>query len=649
MTSRGFNSSNLSVSSVVRKYVAVGLCWTLYCAWPISFGWAQQSSIQPVRPAAAVLWRPYLAPAVPPIRLANSGRLRDLIRAGTLYLSAQDAIALALENNIDIEVARYDPIISAWQVERAEAGGALPGVPSGASQAGSVASGQGVAGSQAAAGVSINGGTVGGNAGNATVSQIGPITQNLDPSFQDTTAFSHRTVPEPNNVLSITPVLVSDSRVYNASLQEGFLSGGSVSLSYNNHYLNENSPSDLLNPSVAPNLSVSYQHNLLRGFGAAVNGRTITVAKINLATSDLNFKSEVINIVANVLNTYYAFVADYDDVKAKKSAVAVAQTFYEESKRRVELGALAELDVVSAESLVAASQQDLVIAQASFQQDELQLKNLLSRTGTADPLIASAQIVPLDRIVIPDRDDVPPLEELVQKALANRSDIAADKARVTTAAVSALGTLNGVLPSWQVFGGQSQTGLAGVPRFLVTRTGVQTADPYFVGGMTDALGQVFRRNFPSERAGTFFQAQIGNRQAQADAGIDQLQLRQTQLTTQKSLNQVQVDVLNSVIALQQARARYDAAVQNRILQRKLFESEQEKFTFGASIPYNVVQQQRDLMAALFAETSALVTYSNARIALDQAVGTTLESNHISIGEARAGKVARPSSLPAHEN
>ena len=163
---------------------------------------------------------------------------------------------LALENNIDIEVARYGPITSSWRLERAQAGGALPGVPSGAGQAGSVAAGQGVAGSQAAAGVSIAGtGSSNSSTGNATVSQVGPVAQTLDPSILEVTVFSHKTVPQPDIVQSITPVLISNSRVDNASIQEGFLSGGSVSLTYNNHYLNENAPTDVLNPSNAPTLT----------------------------------------------------------------------------------------------------------------------------------------------------------------------------------------------------------------------------------------------------------------------------------------------------------------------------------------------------------------------------------------------------------
>ncbi len=627
----------------MRRRVAIALCWC--CS--VQFAPAQQASIQPVRPSAPIVARPYLPAEVPPVRLGNSGRLSQLIRAGTLYLTLQDAIALALENNIDIEVARYNPILSTWQLERAQAGGALPGVPSGAAQAGSVASGQGVAGSQAAAGVTGTGGSAAaGGTANATISQIGPVTQNLDPTIQETSTFSHKTVPQFNVVQSITPVLISNTRVYSGAYQQGFLSGGSITVNYTDHYLNENAPSDLLNPSVAPNLSFSFQHNLLRGFGIAVNSRTITVAKINLNTSDLNFKTQVIGTVAQVVNLYYALVAGYQDVKVRQSAVGLAQTLYEDNQKQVAIGSLIPLDVTRAEAQLAATRRDLLNSQTSLQQQELQLKNLISRTGVADPALRNARIVPLDRIEMPAQDNLAPLPELVQRAVANRSDIAAEQAGVRTAEISALGTRNGILPNAQVFGGESQAGLAGTPHTVITRAGSQSPDAYFIGGMGNALGQIFRRNFPTERIGAFFATQVGNHLAQSDYGIDQLQLRQRQLSVQKDINQVAVDVANSVVALRQARARYEAAVQNRELSQQLLAAEQKKYSLGASVPYNVIQQQRDLAAAQSSEIAALVSYSNARVSLDRTLGTILDANHVSIAEAQSGSVGRSSSLPS---
>src|SRR5579885_497975 len=598
---------------------------------------AQQTPIAPVRPSAPAIIRPYTAVTVPPIRTQNSPRLSRLIRAGTLYLTAQDAIALALENNIDLEVARYNPIIAAWNVTRSEAGGALPGVPSNASQAGAVALGQGVAGSQAAAGVRISGfNSNAGQTANATVAQVGPITQTLDPTIQEQSTFSHVTTPQPNSVQSVTPVLISNTRAHTSSYQQGFLTGGNIAVQYTDNYLNENSPTDVLNPSSAPTASVRLTHNLLRGFGVAVNARTITVAKMNVNISDLNFKTEVINVVADVLNAYYGLASAFEDLKAENTAEEVARTFVENVKKQVSLGALAPPDLVTAQSQEVTTRQALVDSQASLQQQELRLKSLISRTGPTDPLLRETRIVPVDKVTVPEKDDLPPLEQMVSQALANRSDLAAERASLRASAVSALGTSNGLLPNLQVFLSESHAGLAGAPRNVIRGQVTETSDPYFVGGIGAALGQIFRRNFPTDRVGAFFQAPIHNRQAQADYAIDQLQLRQSQLSAQKDLNQVQVDVLNYVVALRQARARYEAAVQNRILQENLFAAEQKKYALGASTPYNVTQQQRDLVTAQSAETAALVSYSAARIALDRILGTTLEANHVNIEEARTG-------------
>lgn len=625
-------------ASMNWKTLVAGLC-------AIALLRAQEPSEAPVRPSAFVAVRPYLAPEVPPGRLQNSGRLESLIRAGMLYLTVQDAIALVLENNIDIEVARYNPIIAEWQLERSQAGGALPGVPSSAASAGSVANGQGVIGSQAAAGVGTGqNGPNGASTTNATIAQIGPISQTLDPIIQENTVFSHQTAPQADTIQSILPVLISNTRNSSFSYQQGFLIGGNVNVSYRDSYLNENAPTDVLNPSSAPSLSLTFQQNLLRGFGVAVNARTIRVSQVNVKASDLNFKTQVSNTVNQVLNLYYGLSASYEDVKAKSNAVEVAQQFYENSRIQQEAGTLARLDVTTAEAQLASAQYDLVNSQTNLRQQGVQLKNLLSRSGIADPALAAAQIVPLDRIAVPETEDLLPVRDLVQTALANRSDLAAERLGVQSSEISTLGTRNGILPLLVGIASESAAGLAGQPRTVVSSFGVETANPYFNGGIGTALGQVLRRNFPTNRVAAYFQAPLHNDQAQADYAIDQLQLRQSQIQLSKDLNQVAVDVSNYAVAMRQARGRYRAAVQTRILQQQLLDAEQKKLAGGASTPFNVVQQQRDLVTAQSAEIAALVDYSNARVALDQTLGVTLERNHIAIDEARNGKVARVSSL-----
>lgn len=625
------------MSPIFRKAVAGCLCLFIPSAWP-----QQQASIEPIRPIASIFTRPYKPADIPPVRLGNSGRLADLIRGGNLYLTAHDAVALALENNIDIEVARYNPTLLAWRLERSEAGGALPGVPSGASQASSNTSGQGVLGSQQAVGVSGgNNGTVR-NTNNATVTQIGPVTQTLDPTIQESTTFSHRSLPQSNATQSVTQVIVQNQRVYSGSYQQGFITGGSLSMSYNNRYLNENAPTDVLNPSVSPSVSFSFTQNLLNGFGAAVGGRTIAIAKINLNASDLVFRTQVTRSVASVLTTYFNLVGDYEDVKAKQVALDTAQKFLSETRRRLDLGSVAQLDVFTAQNQSAIASQGLVNSQVALEQQEVQLKNLLSRSGSGDPILQPVHIVPLDRIEISASDDLPPVKELVQKALTTRSDIQSEQIGIKTSELNALGTKNGLLPTVQVIANRSTSSIAGTPQ--IVRGG--SADPRFVGGIGTALEQVFAQNFPTESIVLGGRVTLKNRQAQADYGIDQLSLRQQQLTTARDLNQAQVDVMNAVVAINQARARYDAAVQNRILQQKLYDAEQKKFAAGESTTYNVTQQLRDLNNANSSELSALVTWKNARINLDQNTGTILEANQISISDARSGKVAQASALPA---
>ena len=603
--------------------------------------------IEPVRPSAPILWRPYLPVTVPPIRLSDSDRMKILIRAGKLYLTAHDAIALALENNIDIENARYNASLMAWNLERSQAGGALPGVPSGSSQASSVQSGQGVLGSQQAAGVSIPGSRGGsGGTSNATVSQVGPVTPTFDPAFQESTAFSHRSNPEANTILSQTSNLVQGTRAYSGTYQEGLVTGGQLTVSFSDHFLNENAPLDVLNPSVAPALSFSIQQNLLQGLGIKLNERNITVAKMNLQDSDLNFKTQVSGVVVNVLNTYYSLVSDYEDLKAKQGALDTARRFYDESKRRFDLGALAQLDVTTAENQVAVSQLALVNSQAAVQQQQLQLKNLISRTGPGAAMIADVDIIPVDQLAIPAADDLPPVKDLVRTALANRSDLIVERGNAKSAEISALGTINGLLPSAGVLASRSTAGLSGTAK-TVNIPGIPpfTSDPYFKGGLGNALGQVFRQDFPSESIGFFASIQIYDRAALADHAIDQLSLRQQQLITAKDMNQAQVDVTNSVVALRQARARYEAAVQSRILEQQLLDAEEKKFTLGASTPYNVIVQQRDLATAQASELGARVAYQSARISLDQTTGATLEVNHISLADAQQGKIPQASTLP----
>jgi outer membrane protein len=631
----------MTARNVLRSAVA-GLC-------AVSTLLAQQS-IEPVRPKTMVLLRLYESPYVPPARLQNSARVRTLIRAGVLYLTVHDALALALDNNIDIENARYSPISARWQLERSQAGGALPGVPSAASQVGAVASGQGVAGSQAAAGVTTGfAGVNGGNAGQATISEIGPITQVLDPNITESNLWSHQTVPQPNETQSITPVLLTGTHSYSGSYNQGFLVGGNVSATYSDSWLRENAASDLLNPSSAPSLSINWQQNLLQGFGIAVNERTINVSRLNVKASEFNFETQVINTVGSVLNNYYGLVADYEDLRAKNEALDLAQRLDREARIRYQNGTMAMLDVTTADSALASAQSDVMVSATTLQQQELQLKNMLSRTGLMDPVFAEARIVPVDHMVIPAEYNLPPLDQMVKTALEKRPDLASERLGVSSAEVSALGTKNGVLPVLSASATAGSAGLSGLPKTAVTRSGgTLSANLYFSGDVGRGLEEVFQHDFPNYSLFMHFQAYAHNRQATADQAIDQLSLRQTQIGLDRDLNSVSVSVSNYAVAIRQALARYRAAAQSRILEQQLLDAEEKKLANGLSTASLVIQQQRDLATAQSTEIAAEVAYSNAKIALDQTLGTTLDVNHVSLDDARKGALPEaPAPAPVH--
>ena len=298
----------------IRKSFALFLAWaSLAAQLP-----AQQPFVE--RPQAKILWRPYQRPTVGPGILTNSDRLRSLIRAGDLYLTLQDAIALAIENNLDLQVDRYGPLTAEWALERSKAGGPFKGVTNGSSVVSQVTSGQGAAGALVAGGLGTNNGSGGGNNSNGQISQIGPITPNLDPVFQNSSVWSHKTTPESNILYYGTSALVDDAHVFNSSVQQGLITGGYVVVYGNESYLNENSPGNLINPSVLPSAQLYVQHSLLQGFGAAVNSRNIRVSQKQLIGASVTFRSQLTVLVQNVVNLYWDLVASNEDLKAKESA-----------------------------------------------------------------------------------------------------------------------------------------------------------------------------------------------------------------------------------------------------------------------------------------------------------------------------------------
>ncbi len=613
---------------------SIALSMAYLCA--ISPILAQDPTVTVLHPKAPVVVRPYLADTVPPIDLRNSDRIHKLLRGGKLYLTAQDAIALAIENNLDLAVDRYGPLLADWTLQRMQGGGPLRGVTGGNSLVNQVTSGQGVVGSEVSAGLANSGGSSSGG-GTAVISQIGPVTQNLDPVIQSASAFSHQTSPQPNVVVSQTTSLVSTQYTYNNLIQQGLISGGYIQFAQNDNYLKQNAPTDIINPSIAGVAQIYFRHNLLNSFGSNVNSRFIRVAQNNVKGSQETFRSQLLNLVASVLNLYWDLVADDEFLKVRQRALDTAQKFYDDTKQQIDLGVLARIEIVRAGADLSTRKRELGIAQADVHLQENLLKNAIIRDDSKDPVLDTAEVVPLDHIEIPEQDDLPPLRDLLKEAIARRPDIALDEISDENGKISALGTANGILPSLQVLAAVNASGLAGT---AYPSPGQPAPDPYFVGGLGTVFAQIARRDFPGERGAVLFQGTIHNRLAQGDYGVDQLQLRQGDLVSRRTLNQLVVDISNQAVALRQARARYANAAESRILQQQLFENSQQSFNLGASTINDLITTEQSLVTAQAAEITALSAYSHARVSLDQVLGETLEKNHVDSANALDQNVTR---------
>jgi outer membrane protein len=574
---------------------------------------------------------------VAPAKLTDSPRLEALVRAGNLYLSVRDVIALVLENNLDLAVRRYDAFIGREIQRRSEGGGYLRGFdtsliagPIGVSPAGVSASGNGLAG----------GGGVG--SGGGIVSQIGPIPPNLDPSLYMSASFGHQTTPQTNQLLNQTAALTDDYRQFVVQYSQQFATGTSGSLTFVSARNKLNSPSVLLNPATSGFLDLQINQNLLQGFSVAVNKRDIHVAINNQQVNSLQLKRQVITTISAVLNLYWDLVSFNEDVRNKESALAVAQKLLDDNQNQVKLGTLPEIEITRAAAQVSASQEDLLIAQTNVAQLETVLKNALSRTGVESPWLEDAHIVTLDRIEVPKTDDLKKPAALIDQAMTSRPEIEQTKINLESTKIMLKGDRNGLLPVLQGFVELTNNGLTGTPNPLYSGA----VDPYFVGSYGNLLAQTARRNFPNYSAGVSLNIPFRNRAAQADYVTDQLQLRQNELQAQRITNQVHVDVKNAIIGVQQARARYETSVNTRKLGEQTLEAEQNRFNFGATPDTNlVIQAQRDLVADQSAEVQALANYTHAKIAFDEAIGQTLEVNSISMEEAASGLVAGASSIP----
>jgi len=599
--------------------------------------------------------RPYEAKPVPPESFQNSARIFELMRAGQLYLSLADAIALALENNLDIEVERYLPRIAGTDVTRAEGGGLLrglsllvdepaPGIggPSGPLLTTLTAS------STPAPVVNSNFSDVALiteqqndlSVTGATPLSTGPAIPQYDPAISGVVNWAHQSTVEYNPLITgASNWLVSNNFNGNAGYTQAFASGAQLGVAFDNTRITSDAARYTYNPILDSSLGFTITQPLLRGFGIGLNRRYILIAKNDGRIADLVFQQQVIDTVAGIARLYTDLVSLNEDVKVKREALLLAERLYEDNKNKVDQGEQAPIEVTRAQAQVASSQQALISAQGLVEQQELIVKTAITRGGLANSSIRSVNIVATDTVKVPETESAQPVENLIAEALRKRPDLAQAGIQVENSQINLKGSRNALRPELDVVGTVQNGGLSG--NINSAGAALTPGAALYPGGYGTALGQIFRNNFPTYSVGLQLTMPLRNRVAQADAVRDELQVRQTQARRQQFEDQVRLEVADAYVSMQQARAAYEAAVQSRVLQEQSVKVEQLTFDVGIATNYLVIQYQTYLAQAQSTEVAAKGAYAKAMIALDRATASTLEANQVSIDEARNGRVSRP--------
>jgi outer membrane protein TolC len=616
--------------------------------WPQAAGSMVETSQLPDGYWNRTLLNNYRYPTVRSVSFANSSRFDKLIRAGRLYLSLQDAIALTLENNLDIAIARLNFDTAKADLLRSEAGGALRGIPTairaGSGSAVATAVGTGGANTGASgAGAGFGGGGAGGgdatNVGGVLISQTGTAIPNYDEQLFASWNYGRTKRPQANLFVTGVPFLQSFTNSWTFGFQKGFSSGGQLQVTMNNNVTDTNNRNVFINPFTTAGFSTQFTQPLLQGFGQAVNKRFILSARNNIKVNDLVFKQQVITTVASVLNLYSDLVSFTENVRVRRQALAYAEKLRDDNRKQVEIGTLAPIEVVRAEAEVAARLQDVTVAETQLLQQEVIIKNSLSRTGVSDPALAQARIVPLDKLAAP-APVAESLDELVTRALEKRPELQQIGLNLENARIQLKGAQSLMRPQFNLVVATQNNAQAGTLVGGIPPAQLATVPPIFIGNYGDIVKQLGAFDFNDWNIGLQFIIPLRNRVAKADAIRDQLTIRQQEINRQQQSNSIRVGVSNAVIQVQQARAQYQAAVKARELQEQSLDAEQKKFNLGASTIFFVIQSQRDLANAQGQEVAAMNNYTRARVALEVATGTLLDSYGIDLEEARQGEVER---------
>jgi outer membrane protein TolC len=595
---------------------------------------AYQGPVQIEMPHSRNPLAPYMPSTVPPLNLQNSQRLFDLIRDGKLNISLQDAIALALENNLVLAAFRYNFPIAQADLLRTKAGGLVNGVNIGVTQ-----TTQSGFGASAGGGGSANSSSAAAGAGGIVTSTLGAgaAVPSFDPFLNFNGFVNHGVTQEPNIFLVGTPILKINNIEVQSQYTQSFPLGTNVTVNYIGQRLASNGPYNAVNPELFSQFQVILTQPLLYGFGLASNERYIHIAKRNLQTTDLAFKEQVIATVTDIENLYWDLVNAYQDVQVKTRSLAYANQTLTDDQKQLALQNIPAMQVMKDQSAVASSEGDLTIAKATLRHNELLMKNDLTRTD--DPSIDEIPVIPLDLEGGPDPNESKSITELIADAMKNRPEVAIFRNQAEVSRQSLKDINSELLPQLNLFGYYQGAGTAG-PKNPFCSLGPAECTTTLPTDFPSMLQDTFNYSSPTYEVGVNLQINLRNRVVKADQFRAVLAYRQSQIAQEQQQKSLRFDIRDSQFALEQAQARVAATQKARDLAQKTFDIAKQEQDIGAMSRYDTLIAEEGLAVAESAFFTAQTAYEKAKADIDRATGTTLDRTGVSIDDARSGVVAQ---------
>jgi len=604
--------------------------------------------------------QPYLPTELAQPDFGNSPRIDALIHDGKIYLSIDDAVALTLENNLDIDIARYNLNIAAADLLRARSGANILGINTGIVQN---TPGGGVGGLGGTVGSGTGGTTVAaGGAGTGTsglVSStlgIGSTIVSFDPILTGTLQLDKNDT-ESVSVFSPVPVVAQNTYTSDFAYTQGFQWGTSVTAGFNNTHVTTNNPTSLLTPDLSSNFQFRVTQNLLQGFGSLPNTRFIRIAKNNREISDVAFRLQVITTVDQIENMYWDLVYAFENVRVQQEALTYAQKALDDSKRQAQVGTAPPIQVVSAQSTVDTGQQNLIVAQNNLQLQQLLMKNALSRS-IEDPVLAEADVIPTSVMQVPPDEPVVPIQDMINDALQHRAELAESRIDLNSRDLSSKAVRNAMLPTLDAFAYYGGSGVGGninplVPacsptssKFCYTQSlgppPFQTTNSVSYVG---TLNQLVNSTAPDKGVGLTLNIPLRNREAQANQVRAELEYRQAQVRLHQLENQVRIEVRNAQFDVKQNRAAVQAAQSAVDLARQTLDADQQKLKVGLTTQTAILQDASTLTTAESNLVSAKAAYEKSTIELDRATGLLLDHSGIDVADASRGQVTHLPKVP----